>query len=91
MIPLLFTVSQSLLTNSVAEYLRGILTGAFLGCTLFAFKAVGNTNVLLIASPKVCRFFEYIPNAFFDAEGPTDIEVALIRVNIPHETEPSDI
>lgn len=34
---------------------------------------------------------EYIPGAFLDAQRLTDVEVALIRVNIPHETEPSEI
>lgn len=52
MVSLLITASLLLLTGSVAEYLRGILTCLFLGFTLFAFKAIGYTNVLLIASPK---------------------------------------
>ncbi len=56
-ISILVTASQRLLTGSASEYLRGILAAAFLGCTLFAFQSVGRTNVLLIASPKVCRFY----------------------------------
>ncbi len=70
---LLFTANRILLTGLEAEYLRGILTGAFLGCTWFAFKVILHTNVLLIASPKLFALVLRIVMPKLSLIGSTDI------------------
>ncbi len=53
----LFVISQSFLTALVGEIFRSVLRGVFLGSSIAAYKATIYTNVLLVASPKLCVLF----------------------------------
>jgi len=54
---LLFIVSRFFLTEPLGEIFRSVLRGVFLGSSIAAYKATIYTNVLLIASPKLCILF----------------------------------